>query len=70
MQMSFIIPAGDDTVFAKDAFVNTVGQPVIVNGQPGVIHKAVVDDNGKSVEFTVVIDALVMGDYDGDPADY
>lgn len=70
MQLSFILPAGDNEVFAKDAFEKTVGWAIIVDGQPGVIHSAVVDENGKSVEFTVVVDALLLGDYKGDPANY
>lgn len=70
MRFSFILPAGDNEVFAKDAFAKNIGRPIIVEGQPGVVHDAVVDENGKSVEFTIVVDAILWGDYQGDPANY
>ena len=70
MEMSIILPAGDDTVFHKDAFEASIGQALIVDGQAAVINKAVVDENGKSVEFTITIDVIIWGDYKGDPADY
>lgn len=62
MQMTFIVPAGDNEVFAKEAFSGTIGRAIIVEGQPGVVRDAVVDENGKSVEFTVVVDAIIWGD--------
>lgn len=70
MRFSFIIPAGDNELFAKEAFSGIVGRPIIMEGQPAVVHDAVVDENGKSVEITVVTDAILWGDYTGDPAKY
>lgn len=68
--MSFVIPAGEHEVFAKDAFESNIGKRITVDGQPAVVDKTVVDEDGKSVEITITIDAIIWGDYDGDPADY
>lgn len=70
MQMSFVIPAEEHEVFAKKAFDSTIGRRLVIDGQPGVVDKAEVAEDGKSVEVTVTVDAIIWGDYDGDPANY